>query len=361
MSTILDALRKVEEEKRTQEADVRTRLLSTSSARFDFRMRRRSQMPWVVGGGLVLVGTLLGAGIMMWSASGPSADEVAVAPAPTTANALQVVSVSTQQPVTPTQPLPNPAPTQPQGATMSGQVPDSTRHNAETIKPPPQVQITPNAPGVVLPKEPQANVPVPTVPQPSIVGGGLPTIAETSSDYNPWHGGNPQSTIMDNSIGRRGGTSSPSAEVVQRSPFVSSSPYDRIVASPTPLPPSAPRVTAMTKAPVQRLPAPEEKRSKAPFAPVPTNDTAQNAPRSRPASSPATAQEVPDGAPPGASLSFLQWSADPEKRVASIKVGTGPATIAHEGDSIEGMTIEKIRPDAVELRSGTSRYLLKAR
>jgi hypothetical protein len=57
----------------------------------------------------------------------------------------------------------------------------------------------------------------------------------------------------------------------------------------------------------------------------------------------------------------LQWSTDPEKRVASIKVGTGPAMIAHEGDSVEGLTVVKIRPDAVEIRSGDSHYLLKAR
>ena len=107
MSTILDALRKVEEEKRTQEADVRTRLLSNSPSRFDFRTRRRSRMPWIIGGGLVLAGAMLGAGMMVWHVSRPSVEEVAVAPS--TTSTPQIASVSPQQPVTPVQPLPNPA------------------------------------------------------------------------------------------------------------------------------------------------------------------------------------------------------------------------------------------------------------
>jgi hypothetical protein len=103
----------------------------------------------------------------------------------------------------------------------------------------------------------------------------------------------------------------------------------------------------------------ETKRSKPSPEPSRGKTSGPNATPARVVASPSsTNTEEP---PSGASLSFLQWSPDPEKRVASIKIGTGPATIAHEGDSIDGMTVEKIRPDAVELRSGNSRYLLKAR
>src|SRR5262250_96104 len=65
MSTILDALRKVEEEKRARETDVRTRLLS-HSARFDFRTSRRSRFPWAVASGLAFGGIAFGAGLMLW-------------------------------------------------------------------------------------------------------------------------------------------------------------------------------------------------------------------------------------------------------------------------------------------------------
>ena len=314
MSTILDALRKVEEEKRTQEADVRTRLLANSS-RFDFRTRRRSHLPWIVGGGLVLVGTLIGAGMMVWRSSGPSSEtEVA----PSTTGAPQVASV-----------------------------------------PPPQGQITPNVAAVVPPKEPTAVVPAPAVPKPRVAPSVAPVIAEPTPQYNPWHGGNP-SPAIGNGVGRSASTILSAPEVVQRSPFVNSSPYDRIVAPPPVPPPSAPRVVAVPKSPVRRSPAPE-KSIQSPPAGVSRSDTAENEARPRSAASPASAREDTTSSPPNTSLTFLQWSADPEKRVASIKVGTGPATIAHEGDSVEGMTVVKIRPDAVELRSGESRYLLKAR
>lgn len=359
MSTILDALRKVEEEKRIQEADVRTRLLSNSTPRFDFRTRRQSRMPWIIGGGLVLVGTLLGAGVMMLRTSGPASEEAAVASSTTTTSTPPVASVSPQQPVTSVPPPPNPASSQTYGADMIGQAPDDARRTAEVVKQPRQVQITPNAPRIVLPKEPRIPPPVSPGARPSVGASKDLGVAEASPQYDPWAGGNSQAVVVENNVGRRGGTP-PATAGVQRSPFVNDSPYDRIVAPPTPPPPSASRVTTAGKA-LQRALVPEEKRSKPAPAAVRRSETVQNATPSRAASSPSAGQANAGEPPLGASLSFLQWSADPEKRVASIKVGTGPAMLAHEGDSIEGLTVEKIRPDAVELRSGESRYLLKAR
>ncbi len=354
MSTILDALRKVEEEKRTHEADVRTRLLASSSSRFDFRTRRRSRMPWVIGGGLILSGVLLGAGMVMLRTSGPSPAEVAVVPSATMISALPATNVSPQPPVGALQPPPS-VPPQPQTANpLPVPVADSARQTVETAKPPPQAQVTPNAPAIALPKASRANIPAVPVPQPSVIENNGSVATETSSTYSPWHGGDPQATSVDSNAGRRGNSPSPSADVVQRSPFVNTAPYDRIVVPPTPPPPSASRVTA--KAP-QRAPALDEKRSKPSPALARRNEPTQSATPARSPSAPENTGEPP----PGTSLTFLQWSADPEKRVASIKVGTGPATLAHEGDSIDGITIEKIRPDAVELRSGESRYLLKAR
>ena len=65
MSTILDALRKVEENQRTRSADARVRLLSfpTQPDRYSSRQRRT---PWVVGAGLALAGFATGAGLMLW-------------------------------------------------------------------------------------------------------------------------------------------------------------------------------------------------------------------------------------------------------------------------------------------------------
>jgi hypothetical protein len=63
----------------------------------------------------------------------------------------------------------------------------------------------------------------------------------------------------------------------------------------------------------------------------------------------------------GNTLSLLQWSADPEKRIAFIRINGGPLTLAHEGDTIGGFTVVEIRPDAVELRSGETQMTLRAR
>jgi hypothetical protein len=47
--------------------------------------------------------------------------------------------------------------------------------------------------------------------------------------------------------------------------------------------------------------------------------------------------------------------------MAFIKVGDAPTTLAHEGDTVNGVTVVKIRQGTVELQSGESRWTLKAR
>jgi hypothetical protein len=64
--------------------------------------------------------------------------------------------------------------------------------------------------------------------------------------------------------------------------------------------------------------------------------------------------------PPNSSLNFLQWSPDPENRMAFIKVNGGPLTLAHEGDTVGGYTVVEIRRDAVELRSQDRTFMLQA-
>ena len=329
MSTILDALRKVEEEKRTKETDVRTRLLS-NSARFDFRTPRRSRFPWAFASGLVVAGIALGAGLMLWRAPDP-APGAEVVPPPTSPS--QVASA------------PPPA------------SPEQRRRRQSVPEPPASATPGQSQLGTVVPTEkPPLAVPPSSARSAQVTpAGSAPISGETMPRYDPWSGGNPQK--ITGSASDRQGTEAlhRSSEVVQKSPFVSSSPYDRIVAPP-PLPSSTERrVTAASKPPRPSPPALEKSRPAAPKAPVAAIGPSSHSP------TPAPTREEPLGAPPGASLSFLQWSADPEKRVASIKIGTGPSTLAHEGDSIEGMTVVKIHPDAVELRSGESRYLLKAR
>jgi hypothetical protein len=332
MSTILDALRKVEEEKRAQEADVRARLLSNST-RFDFRRPRPSRFVWGIVSGLVTAGVALGATWMLWpSPETASVTEVSPPPVP----AAQVAT---------TPPLASPEPRQRRQESPAPQAPTA---------PPPVAQITPEAAAVIPMEKPLLAVP-PSTAQVS-PAGPAPDGANLRPQYGPGGGGNLQNVT--GSEPHRQGTEAlyRSSDVVQRSPFVSSSPYDRTVAPPPPPPTERRAIAAAKPSPRPSPPAAEKSGlTTPPRASVTPNESLRKTP------APTPTRDEPLGAPPGASLSFLQWSADPDKRVVSIKVGTGPAMLAHEGDSVEGLTVVKIRPDAVELRSGESRYLLKAR
>jgi hypothetical protein len=50
----------------------------------------------------------------------------------------------------------------------------------------------------------------------------------------------------------------------------------------------------------------------------------------------------------------LQWSPEVEKRRAAIRVNSGPMLTVHEGKTVSDLTVERILPDAVELRFGNS-------
>ena len=326
MSTILDALRKVEEEKRSQEPDIRTRLL-TNTPRFDLRMPRRSRVPWIVGG--VITGTcvvLLGSGLAFWYLTRiPSSAEVP--------------SLTTASPVPHTQAPPQAVTAPPPQAVASAQPRVRKMTQAE-------------AADLAMGRMP-APAPAPTPVAPAQIVASEQFPVTTAQGYNPWTGG-PAAEPAGNAARQQRTAVMPSKpEGIQRSPFVNSSPYDQIVA-PQPFPAERPVATA-TPTPARPRPRAAEKKEQSASV---TPTVAKERPVATPSSAPAASAE--GGPPPGTSLTFLQWSADPEKRVASIKIGSSPATIAHEGESIEGITVVKIRPDAVELRSGNSHYVLKA-
>jgi len=74
MSTILDALRKVEEDSRARNPDARARLLF-SPARPDLRPARRRRAPWLISVGFVLAGFAAGAGLVLWRPRSQSVEE----------------------------------------------------------------------------------------------------------------------------------------------------------------------------------------------------------------------------------------------------------------------------------------------
>lgn len=130
-------------------------------------------------------------------------------------------------------------------------------------------------------------------------------------------------------------TAAQGESIVQRSPFVSAAPTGQgIAATSKPTPAAAPTPSGTQSGTLYEVH-------------VPTGTT--------------SVIESPSPAQAGATLSFLQWSSDPDKRIAFIKVNGGPLTLTHEGDTVGGYTVVQIRPDAVDLRSGETHLTLRAR
>ena len=69
----------------------------------------------------------------------------------------------------------------------------------------------------------------------------------------------------------------------------------------------------------------------------------------------------PISAPAGSAVSFLQWSPETTQRKAFVKVGDGPLTLVHEGDSVGGYTVIEIQQGAVALRSSMDHFYLRVR
>ena len=74
MSTILDALRKVEADNHARSPDARARLLFSLS-QSDLRLARRPRAPWLIRVGFVLAGFAAGAGLMLWGPLSRSVEE----------------------------------------------------------------------------------------------------------------------------------------------------------------------------------------------------------------------------------------------------------------------------------------------
>jgi hypothetical protein len=301
MSTILDALRKLEEERQSRTADMRSRLLLSPAQHT--KLLRRQRLPWKPSSSrlgvlsLTLAGFIAGAGLMLWrSYSPPVAPEQAATTSPTlntkAPNSKQLATASS-------------APTQAQAPVKSPSPPTTQAHIQEIPPPPSAPQDVATGMGVAA--------------------GISPSVLSPSQETD---------------------TALASVSTVQRSPFVTPTPPPRETA------PKSRSTTAATPAasPSEEATARDHLRR-------------QRLPQSQP-SAPDAAQgskEAPVSTPSGTSLSFLQWSSDPERRIAFLRVNGGPLTMAHEGDTVGGYTVVEIRQNSVELQSGETHMTLHAR
>jgi len=280
MSTILDALRKVEEENRARSSDARSQLLF-SLTRTKTGAVRRLRVPWLVSAGLVLVGFAAGAGLMFW---GPRSSVLEEGRRAEERNAEKGADTGAQVPVPPL-------------ARAAGE--------------------TPPAP---------APTPAELPPVPPIAAM-LPASAALPAQFTP--------PIPALTPEKEQATAAQGESIVQRSPFVSAAPTGQgIAATSKPTPAAASTLSGTQSGTLYEV-----------HAPAGTTGVI----------------ESPSPAQAGATLSFLQWSSDPDKRIAFIKVNGGPLTLTHEGDTVGGFTVVQIRPDAVDLRSGETRLTLRVR
>ncbi|MGE0684776.1 MAG: hypothetical protein AB7P69_28185 [Candidatus Binatia bacterium] len=286
MSTILDALRKLEEEHHSRTADARSRLLLSLSHQTRPLQLRRSF--WKANGnllsimGLLVAGFSAGAGFVFWRS-----------------------------------------------------------YSSQT---------SPAAPRVVASSPPQSDM------RPDSSSAPLQSASETfpaeqESDSPPFVTSTTASLPLPYSPPEEQNTTPAGASAVQRSPFAATPPASWEMASTqreiTPVakhaPAPTPSIVDETEQDGSRyevlLPSGATRTVKS-FSPPPSTTTAPTTPS-------------------GTVLSFLQWSSDPDRRIAFIRVNGGPLTMAHEGDTIGGYTVIEIRQNAVELQSGEARMTLR--
>lgn len=78
-----------------------------------------------------------------------------------------------------------------------------------------------------------------------------------------------------------------------------------------------------------------------------------------PAASPPVLRRAPGGAPQ-VSINILQWSAEPGRRFAFVSVDGGGMTQVREGDRIGGLTVKHIHQQMIEFGFNDSTFLLRA-
>ncbi|MCS6925212.1 MAG: hypothetical protein NZ578_04835 [Candidatus Binatia bacterium] len=296
MSTILDALRKVEGEQRARTTDARARLLLTPLPPLPRHTRLRFPRSWLVNIGLACGGFAVGLGVVLWRSPLYMAQE-------------QVTHAPVSSP------------------TSASQTP-TTAGSPLSVPPPPEETANPPS-----------------------VASSSPPLPDGVYEFSP----------------------DEEFAAVQRSPFVSTPPAREATTAPQP---PLPFLSAVQREQqpvfVTGADLPGAGRGETASVVPPEHQTPREAARLSPTSpdslsrTPAAGQAGASAVEPGAvptntSVSFLQWSPDPSKRIAFIKLNNGPLTLVQEGDTVNGFTVVEIRRNEVELRSGTSRITLHAK
>ena len=129
----------------------------------------------------------------------------------------------------------------------------------------------------------------------------------------------------------------------------------RPAAPPAPLAPPPPNTLAAV-APL--APAPPVIAAPPAVAPPPV-DTESGQPAQPPPVLFDTGRSPPGS--PRVSLTFLQWSSDPDRRFAFISIDGAPSQRVREGDSANGMTVSQITQNGVQFQREGQLFMIRPR
>lgn len=338
MSTILDALKKVERERQP----ARGPLLDVPTPE-EPKRRRRVSLGMIVA--CATLGFAAGVGLALWRNTAP----VEIAAVPDAVDVPPQAEVAPPQPAAPAVAVvpavpPQPAPEQ----VAAAEQPATGAANGEPAAPsaaepeqvasarqadvPPPVESAPNAaapaPNAPSAVEPEGSALEPSPFGPRRGGGAVPDAAQPRA-VPPRAG-----TVVANAPRTSTGMPVPGAppKAPQAPPPLVVSPNGEV--QPLVLPPPEEAVE------------PEEEPEEA--APPPPQEKLFDTGRS------------PAGQPKVV-LSFLQWSADPARRFAVISIEGAPSQRVQEGDTAGGMTVAAITPTGVRLKHDATVFTITPR
>lgn len=309
MSTILDALKKVEDER---PQSPRERLLHVASPESP---RRRPLSLGVIATCAVL-GFAAGIGLALWRNAPPF--EVAMSPEPAPPPAIDV---PVPPPVAPADRVGAPLPAPPVAA-AAGTEPEAAAVAEATAAL--QLPAAPDAPGGAAPRS-GAEVETPTVVAQAPAAG-------SALEPSPFaRAGTARAEVENVDPGAPGAPS-------RTAPPAPEPAADRLAALPSEAGPAgAPDEIAALGEPTAPVPEP-------PPAPPELIDTGRS----------------PPGAPKVV-LSFLQWSTEPARRFALVSIDGAPSQRVREGDAAAGMTVAQITPTGVQFSREGKLFMIRTR
>jgi hypothetical protein len=335
VSTILDALRKVEREREPAAESAVGPAISSE-------VRRRRKIPVGAIVACALVGFSGGALLSWWS---PSEEPVEVASLP-------------PPPPPPDIAVPRaPLRAQPKAPAAAANAEEKKADVPSAAMPPATVAAPPAVPGsgvapppAAAPAEPPAR-PAEVAPSTAVAEAPAPGAAEAARPVEQ-RGSGEQLAALD----KQGSALEPSPFGAAREAAAPNAPKTAPAVAPPAAMPPAPAVPTRPREDVAAIAPAEPEAPALDAVPEPEAEPEPEAP----AETLFDTGRSPPGAPKVA-LSFLQWSNDPARRFAFISIDGAPTQRVHEGEVAAGLTVAAITPTGVQFKREGTTFVIRPR